>query len=168
MPTPQITDVNMAYEVARKIAASLFSKHAQVQEMLDFEDFVQEGMLAWWEGSVTMYNAMMDAFRRASKLSRYSYVVKGMTPPYELSYNDEMFEGPNITEDEIIEHLDSGKVLERINAIKDSRTKFIVQGNLYFGMSYRELGEVLDLSHERIRQILEPELEKLRKEFAEL
>lgn len=161
-PSPK--QVEIAYSVARRIARS-FDRLQQIQQVMDFDDFVQEGVLAWLEGR-PMYLAMLDAFRRVAKLSQYAYSVKGLSDPPHTEFIEEMYtDTADSVEDELVENIDAQRVLDRIMSIKDETTRFVVTGSLYFGISLRDMGEVLGKSHEWVRLLLDTQVQKLKEEF---
>jgi hypothetical protein len=134
---------------------------------MDYDDFVQEGILAWLEGR-RMYPAMLRAFGKSAKMSYYSYSVKGMHEPQTLPLDDFVDSEASDTPD--IEHLhdkvDASKIMRRITRIENEQIQFALLGYLYFGMTLRDLGEVFGKSHEWVRSyLIEPELVKLREEF---
>lgn len=165
--TPE--EIEAAYAVARRLANSIVKRvRSSHDHYLDYDDFVQEGMVAWLEGR-SMYHAMLRAFGKAAKMSYYSYKVKGMEEPRTITI-DELMDSPS-TGLELIEQLDrkvdAQKILRRILSIKDERAQFAVLAHFYFGMTLRELGIVFEKSHEWVRTyLIEPELKKLREEFS--
>ena len=168
MQTKTDEEVEAAYRVARKLANVLvkrmFSSH---DHFTDYDDYVQEGMLAWLQGK-DMYRAMTHAFSNAAKLSRYSFNVKKMAEPYTVPLTDdvadEIFDSPD---DDLSTRIDANKILKRIMQIPNEQAQFAVLGYLYFGLSLRDLAEIFEKSHEWVRTyLLEPEITKLREEFA--
>lgn len=161
-PSPK--EVEIAYSVARRIAKSL-SRLLHVQKVLDFDDFVQEGVLAWLEGR-PMYLSMLDAFRRVANLSQYAYNIKGLPDLERLEFIEEAHtDVTESIEDELIENIDAQRIGDRIMSIEDETTRFVVMGSLYFGMSLRDIGEVLGKSHEWVRLLLDTQVQKLKEEF---
>jgi DNA-directed RNA polymerase specialized sigma24 family protein len=158
-------EVQSAYSVARRIAKSVMRKVSTLNSnSMGFEDFVQEGMMAWLEGK-SMYYGMIDAFRSQAKMSSYSYTTKGMKEPEVLLFNDEI-DGATDEAAEICNRIDAERILKRIQAVDNEQQQFALLGYLYFGMSLREIGTVLEKSHEWVRTYLvEPELKKIREEF---
>lgn len=158
-------EIQAAYSVARRIAKSVMRKMASLRpNSMGFEDFVQEGMVAWLEGK-PMYYRMLDAFHKQTMMSPYSYNVKGMPEPQAVRFEDE-FDGASNPDCEIEVALDAEKVLKRIQAVPDEAQQFALLGYLYFGMSLRDIGEVLEKSHEWVRTYLvQPELKKIQEEF---
>jgi DNA-directed RNA polymerase specialized sigma subunit len=159
-------EVEQAYNVARKLARYVMRRTAGCRQLVSFEDFVQDGMLGWLEGK-DMFFAMIDAFRKQAMMSNYSYKKKGMKEPGLTSF-DEMMHSTEVENPthEWDKQIDAQKVLKRIQGITDEATKFALLGYLYFGMSLREIAEILERSHEWVRlYLIEPELSKIREEF---
>lgn len=155
-------EVQSAYTMARRIAKSVMRTLSTPS--MGFDDFVQEGVVAWLEGK-SMYYGMIDAFRSQAKLSPYSYTTKGMKEPEVLQFNEEM-DGVNEEASEIATKIDAERILKRIQSVQNDQQQFALLGYLYFGMSLREIGTVLEKSHEWVRTYLvEPELKKIREEF---
>jgi DNA-directed RNA polymerase specialized sigma24 family protein len=131
---------------------------------MDLDDFVQEGIVAWLEGK-PMHFRMLDAFHKQTRMSKYAYSVKGMTEPVEFQHTDEL-DNPVNTIPDLEMAIDAEKILKRIQSVENDHQQFALLGYLYFGMSLREIGEVLEKSHEWVRTYLvEPELKKIREEF---
>jgi len=158
-------EVKSAYAVARRVAKSVMRKVSTLNSnSMGFDDFVQEGMMAWLEGK-SMYYGMIDAFRAQAKLSPYSYNVKGMKEPQVFQF-DEAIDSINENAEDIATKIDAERILKRIQAVENAQQQFALLGYLYFGMSLREIGTVLEKSHEWVRTYLvEPELKKIREEF---
>lgn len=161
-------EVEAAYKVARRLATMVLNRvRSSHDHILDYDDFVQEGMLAWLEGR-PMYESMIRAFTNSAKISNYSYKVKGVREPVTLSLdnmNDSEHPGENPYES-LENKIDMNKILSRILEIKDEQAQFAVLAYFFFGMSLRQLGEVFEKSHEWVRTyLIEPELAKLREEF---
>jgi DNA-directed RNA polymerase specialized sigma24 family protein len=159
-------ETQQAYKVARRIAQSVMRRFAGSHQLVSYEDFVQDGMLGWLEGK-SMYFAMIDSFRRQAMMSNYSYKVKGMKEPGLTSFNEDVH---SMTHENPVHEwdnqIDAQDILERIQRVDDDVQQFALLGYLYFGMSLREIGEVLDKSHEWVRTyLIEPELSLIREEF---
>lgn len=164
--TPQ--EVEVAYKVARKLASSVVNRmRSSHSHYVDFDDFVQEGMVAWLEGR-NMYRAMIDAFAKAAKMSKYSYGTKGMKEPRTVEITS-LEEDPNLTADpqeEFVNHIDASRILERIQKIEDEQVQFAILAYAYIGMSLREIATIFGKSHEWVRTyLIEPELTKIKGEF---
>lgn len=159
-------EVKSAYTVARRLAKHVVGKLSTLNSSsMGYEDFVQEGMLAWLEGK-SMYYGMIDAFRKQSMIAPYSYVTKGMKEPQVLPF-DESIDAPCDDTEEVDKHIDAQKILARVQAVDDELVQFALLGYLYFGMSLRDIGEVLEKSHEWVRlYLINPELKKIREEFS--
>jgi hypothetical protein len=159
------TEVMLAYTVARRVAKGVMRKVSTLNSTcMAYEDFVQEGVMAWLEGK-SMYYGMIDAFRSQAMISPYSYNTKGVKEPQVLPFEDGLDGFTNPTE-AIDNAIDAQKMLKRIQAVEDPIKQFALLGYLYFGMSLREIAEVLDKSHEWVRTYLvEPELKIIREEF---
>jgi DNA-directed RNA polymerase specialized sigma24 family protein len=157
-------EVKAAYNVARRIAKSVM--RSRTTAGMAYEDFVQEGVLAWLQGR-SIYYGMIDAFRRLAPISPYSYGVKGVKEPEMVSFVEELYTQYDDDErDRIDTLLDAEKILKRIQEIPNDVLQFALLGYLYFGMTLREIGSVLEKSHEWVRTYLvEPELKKIREEF---
>jgi DNA-directed RNA polymerase specialized sigma24 family protein len=159
-------EVEQAYTVARRIARSIMRRFAGSHQLVSFEDFVQDGMLGWLEGR-SMYFSMIDAFRKQAMMSNYSYKVKDMKEPGLTSFNEDVH---SMTHENPVhewdKHIDAQAILERIQRVDDDAQQFALLGYLYFGMSLREIGDVLDKSHEWVRTyLIEPELRLIVEEF---
>lgn len=157
-------EVELAYRAARRIARSFVSRYNGVlPPSLDFEDYVQEGILAWLEGR-DMYWEMNVAFKKASKLSVYAYKVKKTPVPQSVEFEDDKNQEDRCAELEC--RVDAGKITERVYAIQDEKVQFAIMAYLLLGMSLREIGKVFEKSHEWVRTyLIEPELHKMREEF---
>jgi len=156
-------EVKAAYNVARRIAKSVM--RSRTTAGMAYEDFVQEGVLAWLQGQ-SIYYGMIDAFRKQAALSPYSYGVKGIAEPEILSFDEELDSNKDDESSRLDTLLDAEKILKRIQAIPNDILQFALLGYLYFGMSLREIAGVLEKSHEWVRTYLvEPELKKIREEF---
>jgi hypothetical protein len=161
-------EVKSAYKMARRLAKHVMSKITPVNNSssMGYEDFVQEGMLAWLEGK-SMYYGMIDAFREQAMLGKYSYTTKGMTDPQVVPFNEEVDGHTDDESEEVIKHIDAQKVMQRILAVENEQVQFALLGYLCYGMSLRDLGEVLEMSHEGVRlYLINPELKKIREEFS--
>ena len=159
-------EVKAAYSVARSIAKNVMRSKVSTlnSTCMAYEDFVQEGVLAWLEGK-SMYYGMIDAFRKQALISPYSYGVKGVKEPQVLPYQEE-FDGYINPLHDLETAIDAQKILKRIQSVEDPIKQFALLGYLYFGMSLRDIAEVLDKSHEWVRTYLvEPELKLIREEF---
>ena len=158
-------EVESAYKVARRVAKSVMRKVSTLNSCpMGFEDFVQEGMIAWIEGK-SMYYGMIDAFRTQAMISPYSYGVKGVKEPQMLQFEEDL-DGVSNPSTGIEIAIDAERILKRIQSVPDEIQQFALLGYLYFGMSLREIGRVLEKSHEWVRTYLvEPELKKIREEF---
>jgi len=162
-------EIEVAYKIARVLAKSLMARFwSSHDHIMALEDYIQEGILGWLEGR-SMYRSMIRAFSNTAKMSNYSYVVKGMREPHTVPLDDYV-ENEHATENicaELDKQVDASKFLDRILAIQDDKAQFAVLGYFYFDMSLRDIGEVLEKSHEWVRTyLINPEIEKLREEFA--
>lgn len=135
---------------------------------LDFEDYVQEGMIAWLEGR-NMLHGMLDAFRKASALSVYAYKVKKTQATKIVELDDS--HSPEDYHDELDALIDTKtmaqKVLNRIYSIADEQKQFALVAYVYLGMSLREIAEVFGKSYEWVRMyLIDEELKKIKEEFS--
>lgn len=156
-------EIEVAYRTAKKIANQFIRSRKRLPDM-DFDDFVQEGVLGWLEGR-NIYYAMASAYRYASKFHDYDYRVKGITDPVMVEFNEETHTEADCLEESVVQALDAGRIIERILEIEDDTVQFILLGAHYFGMSLRELSVVLGKSHEWVRTILVEQTKILREEF---
>lgn len=157
--------IAMAYSTARRIA-KYFTSVLQRRTILDFEDYVQEGVLAWLEGR-SMFLRMLTAYSMSGKLSRYAYLIKKAQDPISVEFDDRggTTGVTDSCEDDVVAHIDYERVRDRIMAIKDDTVQFIIMGSLYFGISLRELGTILGMSHEAVRKIRDSHVKQIREEF---
>jgi len=158
-------EVKVAYIIARRMARNIMRKMSTVNSTpMSYEDYVQEGVMAWLEGR-SMYYGMIDAFRKQALISPYSYNLKGVKEPLVIPFDENNHGSQDPSEDTEIT-VDAEKILKRIQEVPDDIQQFALLGYLYFGMSLREIGAVLEKSHEWVRTYLvEPELKKIREEF---
>jgi len=159
------SEVQAAYNVARRIAKTVMRKVSTINtSSMAFEDFVQEGVIAWLEGK-PMYYGMIDAFRAQAMISPYSYGTKGVKEPQMVLF-DENIDSSNDCTAAVDISIDAERILKRIQKVPNDIQQFALLGYLYFGMSLREIAGVLEKSHEWVRTyLIEPELKKIREEF---
>lgn len=159
-------EVEMAYRAARKIARSFVVKYNGVlPPTVDFDDYVQTGMVAWLEGR-DMYWAMIRELRKALEFSKYSYKVKKMTLPKRVELTADVPDSGRDIEKELADQLDAKKIADRIYAIKDETRQFAMIAYFFLGMTLRDIGEVVGKSYEGVRTFLiEPELKRIREEL---
>lgn len=161
-------EIEVAYKVARKLANSVVSRvRSSHSHYIDFDDYVQEGVLAWLEGR-NMYRAMMEAFVKAAKMSKYSFNTKGMKEPRTVdidSLSDVVAEEENV-EAVLVQRIDANRVLQRILAVSNEQVQFALLAYLYIGMSLREISQVFGKSHEWVRTyLIEPELARIKEDL---
>lgn len=159
-------EIKEAYKFAWNLARKVYSNFRieMYRPYLDVADFAQEGILAWLEGR-NMYFAMIDFTRAHSCFPRWHRKNNDLKDPIHVSFDERMVESDSNPEDEAEMRIDAAKIRARINQIEDADARFAVLGKLYFGMSYRELADVIRCSHERVRKLVDEHVQKIKKEL---
>src|SRR4030042_246466 len=131
---------------------------------LDVDDFIQEGVWSWLEGR-DMYYGMITAYRQASPVSRWDRETKGVVEPSFVEYVDSIHPTDDCGFEQADARLDAAKIISRIDKIADADVQFGVQAYFLFGLSLREIAEVVGKSHETVRRWLMPTIKMLKEEF---
>jgi RNA polymerase sigma factor (sigma-70 family) len=151
-------DIEGLYKTARKLAWKFYQNHYGTH--LDIEDLVQEAVIGYLQGR-SMKTSMMDAFRQAAPLSR-SQVNKIPIP-----IKEEYQQVDELSDDEIGD-LDTAVLISQLReAISklDKRTQEIMSRRFFYDETLKQLGKQHNLSQERIRQIINKAILRLRREY---
>ena len=159
-------EIAIAYSVARRIAASFMTPEriALYRPHMEMEDYIQEGVLGWLEGK-DIYRAIVTAYRKDSPVTWWRRAKGDKEPSFVPLQDDALLEDPtdNIARSE--QRMDAEKILALLDNIEDDTKRFAVCANLYFGMSLRQIAEVLGSTHETVRKMIKPEIEEIRRKL---
>lgn len=150
-------DIEKLYKKAKIIAWNYYQNHYGTY--LDIEDLVQEAVIGHLQGR-PMRIAVIDAFRKAAPLSRSQ--VNKIPIPIRVEYND--------VGDTNLQDLDTTVLISQLReAISnfDKRTQEIMSRRFFRDETLQKIGDDLNLSQERVRQIIKGAVLKLRFRFSD-
>jgi len=159
-------EIRTVYEQVRRVVYNFYTTRAiqNITPHIAHEDLVQECMIGWLEGQ-DIYRVLLDKYRELMPYSRYYHRVSRRKPePVRLTpfVDADIMPSDPLPEPQIIRQMDIADFLKRLDDVDDSRIKTILELKYYYGMSLREMEEILDLKKSHIATLHNKGLEILK------
>ena len=160
--------IREVYEQIRRMVFNFYTVRGiqNIAPHIEQEDLIQECMIGWLEGQ-DVTQVLLEKYRSLMPYSANYYKAhrRKVQPVHMIAYEDaNILPDDPLPEARIITHMDLAELMKRLDNVTDSRIKTVLELKYYYGMSLREMEQIMELKKSQIANLHNEGLEILRRE----